>query len=888
MRSFADTILRFRFAVLVALALTTGAALWALIPIRYDFSFTTLFVGEGEEYAVLQEYVDRFGSDVNQIVLVLQVDDLFSAEVLDEIRRISAELEHAPGRERVLSLTTSEQLILDQDHTLRQVPLIPSTLPDDPDALARIRADVMAETHVGGLLVSPDGTTTAIALKLGTERTNSSCNDGVDNDGDSLVDCADSSCSTNQYVTLCNNDEPENSSAACTDSKDNDSDDLIDCSDPSCEQTSACRRLIQPGGETSCDDGRDNDENGLADCLDPACQAVTDELCDAETTVRQIRERSSARLAGLGVDARYETAGVPYIHDQYVRTVRRDQQLFIPLAMMIIAIMLLGLFRNLRGAVIPGTVVMLAIVWTGGLMMLTGQYLNMINSVIPTLILVIGVADSIHIMSRYQEERIHRDNRDAVRVTFRHMVRACLLTSLTSAVGFASLLVATLPIIRNFGAYAAIGIGICFVLSMCIVPLALFHWPWPVPTAKDDPRTLNKRQWSTRILDRLISLILKHPLRTGLVSAALVIAACAGIALVHQNSRLMGELREGSPGRVGNDLIEEKLFGILSNAVVIESDRPNGMAEPDVLRAMDEIALWVEQQADPATGIHAVSHAISIADLVKEANVTWFGDESRRRIPDTMPGVVSLLDQLPRDTRERLVSLDYRIAHITMFSRDIGTRGWNPIRRRLRNKIKEVFEQYDLNEHYSYAITGSSTLAQGAIGNIVRDLLSSILLAFGVILVLMTILFRSLRVGLLSMVPNTLPLLCTLGFIGYMGIPLRISTVIIFSVSLGIAVDDTIHFLARLREEQGKGGSYDDALRRTMRGTGRAIVFTTLLLVSGFSILMMSEFVAVHEMGLLGGFTLSVALLGDLVVLPLMLLWLKPQLNRGVQKQDSR
>lgn len=861
--------------ILAFVAVGSCLALFAMVPVRFDFSFTTLFIGEGTEYSDLQEYVERFGSDINQIALVLEVEDVFTEPVLEELSRITEELELAPGGTQVLSITNAEHLILDSSGAIRQVPLI-GDYRETP--IETIRAAVMEERHVGGLLISDDSTTVAVLLKLGNERTNAACDDGRDNSGSGFTDCQDMDCYRNRRVDLCGVEGEEEGGARCTDSVDNDGDGTVDCADPSCDGLTVCE-AVSPAGESLCFDGQDDDRDGLIDCLDPDCQARSAESCNSVASVHQVVERSQARLTAAGIESRFELAGVPFVHEEYVRTVQHDQKTSMPVAGVVVAFMLWVVFRNVRGVIIPGAVVGLAIAWTAGFMMATGEYLNMINSVIPTLILVIGIADSIHIISRYRDELATRSHEESVRVTLRHMAPACLLTSVTSAVGFASLLTATLPIVKDFGTYAAIGIGFSFFLTVLLVPIAIYFFPWPQRTAK--PR---KNNAIDRLLIGLLAGLLRHPRRWGIVSLLVTVGICSGALLVHQNSRMMGELRDGSDGQRGNQLIEEKLFGVLSNAIIIRSESRNGLAQPEILNAMREIQGWVESQIDPHTQLAPVSHTISVADLVEDAHATWVGNEESRTIPDTLAGVVGLLDQLPSETRRRLISLDYRISHITMLSRDVGTRGWNPLREKLRDHIEEVFERRGLDETYSFAITGSSTLAQGAIGNIVDDLMTSILLAFVVILALMTLLFRSLRVGLMSMIPNTLPLLCTLGFIGYVGIPLRISTVIIFCVSLGIAVDDTIHFLARLREEQGRTRVFEEALQRTMKGTGRAILLTTILLVTGFLVLIASDFVAVHEMGILGAFTLTMALLGDLIVLPLLLIWFKPELDRGIRQ----
>jgi predicted RND superfamily exporter protein len=884
LRRLSDQLIRARWALAAVIAAATVMLVTALFPIRYDFAFTTLFIGEGEAYEQLREYIDRFGTDVNQIAVVLEVDDVFDARVLREVRRLSDELAGLESADRVLSITTVEALS-SQGSTLVGQTLVPDVIPEDPEALATIREHVLSNRRFGEMLVSGDERATAVLLKLGWERNAAACDDGLDNDGDGQVDCQDSVC-PHTNTELCGRPGPEASPAECSDDTDNDDDGRTDCDDPGCRHSPICSATEPPtqavgeGGRLEvCQNDRDDDGDGHIDCLDPECWRRAGDECRAIVGVEQIVERSRVRLAAQGVPVLIRLAGVPYVHKEYVNAVRRDQRTSIPIAVVTVAVMLFFLFRSVRAVILPLLATGLAVTWTLALMMLTGEPLNMINSVVPVLILVIGVADSVHLLSRYQHEVVDRGRvRVAVRAMLRSMLPACFLTSLTSAVGFGSLTSATLPIIRHFGLYSAIGVGIAFFLTIVIIPTALFHLPAPPAAGRLDGRSFR----ITRLLDRWVDVLLRRRKPIALISVGCVAAMLSGLVLIHRNSQLMSELREGAPAREHNEYIESHLFGVLSNALVIESDERNGMAEPEVLRAIDEISRWSLAYVDPDSGRRPVSHTLSIVDLVREGYAAYTGNPENDRVPDTRAAVISILSQLPGEMRARAISLDNRVAHLTLLSRDLGTRGWNPFRERLDQKVRQVLAERGLADDYHYHLTGSSTLAQAAIDNILRDLMTSIALAFGVILLLMSALFRSFRVGLLSMVPNVLPLLCTLGLIGFLGIPLRMSTVIIFSIALGIAVDDTIHLLARLREEQARGGSYEATLRRAIRETGRPIVFTTVLLVVGFSTLVFSQFVAVYEMGILGSFTLVVALIADLVVLPLLLLRFQPDLTRGL------
>jgi predicted RND superfamily exporter protein len=271
-----------------------------------------------------------------------------------------------------------------------------------------------------------------------------------------------------------------------------------------------------------------------------------------------------------------------------------------------------------------------------------------------------------------------------------------------------------------------------------------------------------------------------------------------------------------------------------------------------------------------------VTTTLSLADIVMEAHAAYQGSESARTIPASRAGVVALLDQIPVSDRESVTSADYSVAHVTMRMVTLGSNAWSALRVELEAEIaaRPALDALD------WTFTGSSTLGQDAMRFMTRDLLTSLGLAVVIIMILMSFLFRSVRVGVLSMVPNAFPMLVTAGVVGGMGIDIRVSTAVVFSISLGIAVDDTIHVLVRFREELGRrAGDYEAALRRAVDGAGRPVVFTTLMLCAGFATLSMSEFNAVRELGTLGAVTLVSALVGDLILLPLVLLSWRPRVR---------
>lgn len=273
-----------------------------------------------------------------------------------------------------------------------------------------------------------------------------------------------------------------------------------------------------------------------------------------------------------------------------------------------------------------------------------------------------------------------------------------------------------------------------------------------------------------------------------------------------------------------------------------------------------------------------VSRVMTLADILREMHLAIVGseDDENYQIPPTLSRgqIEELLKELkgdPGNVVGRLLTDDYTRTNLTIQANDAGTKAWSALEAELQARLQADFEgDPELAGKFDFHITGSSTLAHGALHSIVHDMSTSIALAFLFIWMLISVLFRSVRVGFIAMVPNLWPLLITLGIMGFAGISLRVSSVIIFTISLGIAVDDTIHYLARLREESRRGLSLEEILRRTTHGTGRAVVLTTVILVTGLSVNGLSDFIAMEQFGLLSAFTLSMALVGVLFLLPVL------------------
>jgi uncharacterized protein len=564
----------------------------------------------------------------------------------------------------------------------------------------------------------------------------------------------------------------------------------------------------------------------------------------------------------------YYSAGMPVVQGEYGRIIREDLWTFLTITVLAIALLLLLVFRNAHGIYIPLLAVGFACLWTVALLVACGEKFNVLGNAIPTLLLTIGVADSIHILARYYEE-IGRttDKRQALIDTIKHIGVACLLTSLTTAIGFGSLYTARITMIKSFGLFTGIGVLLAFLVNITWMPAALYLHGAPQRGVKEklDHGLLGRMMTACgRFTDHGKIYIL-------LIGVAIFVFSFFGIRQVRVESHMMEELPHYNPIWVANNFAEENMSGIMPIEISIVGEA-GSMKNPQVLAAVEKLQQQVELESD------YVTKSISLVDLLKEMNMAFNdGDKAFYLIPESRELVAQymLLYESSGDPEdiERLIDFNYSRMHISIVARDGGTTRFFEFKKKIDALTPELFAGTGVDE---VRMTGHGLISNVAVDSLIRDLSTSIITAFLFIFAMMVILFRSLKLGAISMIPTVLPMLLTLGIIGFTGINIRISTVLIFSVSLGIAVDNTIHFIARFRSELACDGNYPAAVVRTSISTGRAIVFTSVILIFGFSVMGTSDFIALQHLAFLGGLTLLTALFASIFLLPVTLLIFKP------------
>ncbi|OGG50011.1 MAG: hypothetical protein A3F84_02285 [Candidatus Handelsmanbacteria bacterium RIFCSPLOWO2_12_FULL_64_10] len=571
--------------------------------------------------------------------------------------------------------------------------------------------------------------------------------------------------------------------------------------------------------------------------------------------VREVLQRD-----GDALRTRFYLAGIPTIEHEYIRLTQRDLLKFMPISMGVFLLLLALYFRNVVGTFLPLATVLVGVIWMLGGMALAGRPVSVLTTIVPNLIIVIGISDSVHMLSRYQEDLARRpDRRSAVAHMMTRMTWACFLTSFTTAVGFASLILTNVAVVQEFGLVSAIGIMLAYVLTIQVVPVVLDNVPPLRGRFADEFAQLI----STRSMRAVARWVHRRPGLIVAATAAILTGAAFGIPRIEENSSWLQDIDSQNEVYVAHDYIEHSLSSIFTVELSLAGD----FRRLETIEALD--AYETRLRGEPRVG-----SVVGWADVVKEAmRADPFVRE--RRLPrtqaelDRIHGVLKATLGKTGITRA-LMSEDFAYSRVTIrASERLEARG-------LEEVVAYAESVRDPAAPFTVTPTGKSWLAKKSLDGVIHSMIATVGVAALVISLVMAFTFGSIRTGLIAMIPNFLPMAVTAGLMGYLDIDLNFSTITVFSVSLGLAVDNTIHFLSRYRIEIHREPDHVKAIYRTLEGVGRPMVFSTILLVLGFSAILTSNFKFTFYFGLLGGVTVFTALLGDLFVLPVLLIWFRP------------
>jgi len=546
--------------------------------------------------------------------------------------------------------------------------------------------------------------------------------------------------------------------------------------------------------------------------------------------------------------------------DHYITTMVREMLFFLTASILLLAVFLWFGFRSVHGVLVPIAVVGLSILWQVGLMTALGKPLGILTMLLPTILFVVGISDVVHILECYLDEiRSGVPRIRAIAITYHEVGLPTFLTAITSGIGFATLGTASIPPLQEFGLYTALGVLLAFLLAFTLLP-ALLILTDPVKLL---PITDKGSPWDVH-LPGLFRWTIAHRRSILLAFGAISVLGIVGASRIKVNNYLLEDLPNSDPLKQGFVWFEERFGGVRPFEMeVTVVDNTSTIWDLEALRAMERVHTYL----DTAYGVDGIVSPVTVMwSLNKAFNG---GDPAYYRLPDDPDECRRLAKRtrlLGKDMIGSIASADGRTARITGRSVDEGGYVHQGKNTRLEAFIRSATDPTVVR----FDQTGMAYLIDRNNATLSTQLVGGMGLAVFLTALIMLWFFRDWRMVLVALIPNIVPLLFIAGVMGFVGIDLKVSTAIIFTISFGIAEDDTIHMLAALRHHLRGGLSPAYALKRTYLRTGKAVTVTSLMLLSGFVTLVFSDFASVHYMGLLITLTLAFAFLAELLLLPVL------------------
>lgn len=557
-------------------------------------------------------------------------------------------------------------------------------------------------------------------------------------------------------------------------------------------------------------------------------------------------------IESLGLKEKLYFGGLPFAINSLGEIIMGDLLILAPLTALVIILTLLFFFRNLRGVILPLVTVLVSIIWTVGLMCLLGVSISIISDTIPVILLAVGSAYTIHVVNRVMQTP-GKDPRESLLKALSYIIVPVFLAAVTTMAGFISFIFGSyLTMIGTFGAFMALGIAFAMILSVTFAPALMASFP-----LKNQGRTISTRDPS-HLLDRILTLLNKsifnHPSRFLTGWLALVLIAIAGSILVRRNVDIIDYFKKDDPNHVAEQVLRKKFGGSMPVYVTFQGD----VQSPVLLNRMEEVATYMESSGE-------VVHAQSVADLVCEMNEVMGEGYS---IPDDPLKIQQLWLLLEgQDMMEQLVSYDLNegLINATFNTGDVDSM-------KVFEERLQAFIDLRQSEECSIGFTGLPSLYLRIDQSIVSSQLQSLIYATILVLFVVSVVLRSIRNGLTSLIPIVATLLVLFGFMGFTGIALDIATVLVGSVSIGIGIDYAIHMITHFNHEVRSGRSAEESIHHAITVSGRAIIINVLSVALGFSILLFSNLVPLQRFGLLVAVTMVTSGAASITLLPAILI----------------
>ncbi len=838
--ALAELVVRFRvWVILISLALTAGS-LWSIATrLTVDTSVESFAANHSESQQVLEEYRDEFGRD--DMFMVLVEGDVFTMPYLERLRALHDELAKLD-----VEVETLGERRADRDrkrHREPNVPAHPKAKPAvDPvaDAFGDFGGDDWGE-----------------AAPAGAKKPESALDDWAGVAGGTIVE---------QITSLVNVRQTRGTPGGIEVGE------LLDPFPSEADLPALKQRTLGDATLVGQVVGREGRHSVVV---------LRTQFMGEQDSVKVFHalEDIVARHEAPGFHIRL--TGMPALNVGLNDLMMGDLRVLLMLSVLAMLAVLTFLFRHPVGIFAPLTVVAMAAINTVGLMSLVGMPLTMLSNILPAFLMCVGIGDSVHLLSVYRDELRHgRTPREGLVRSIATTGVPIFYTSLTTIFGLLSFQFASLDAIQEMGLAGAFGVALALVYSITFLPALVSFFPGT---------RLGAREHGTQdFLDRFLDRCMKasgdlddagrgpasgpavRRRRITLLAGGMVVGlAIFGTSLLRVYHNPLSWMPDDEPVKQSIQILDDQVGGTANVQLLIDGHSERGVKDLRLLNGLEALANHIAAYRDARVG-PVVGNALSIVDVVKETNRALHeGQQAYYALPDDQRAVSDaffMFENAGPDELRRMATNDLSRAQMTIRIKWLDATAYLPLTEHVEEGIAEF-----IPEDATVRATGSIYTLVTTVSHLLTDLIRSFGAAFVVITLVMMLLLRSLKLGLISMLPNLMPILFIMGLMGGVGIPIDMNNLLVASIAIGIAADDTIHFMHHFRVHYAWSGNIEEALNRAMRHSGRAMVSTTIILMIGFFVYLGAGMYNIQRFGLLIGLTCFMALMSDLLYGPALI-----------------
>ncbi len=595
---------------------------------------------------------------------------------------------------------------------------------------------------------------------------------------------------------------------------------------------------------------------------------------DRDVVIKDIEHISKAFEASTNINLHF--VGLPYIRTEVNGSVKVELQIFLVLSLIVTALILLFFFRSWDAVVFPLIIIIVIVIWSMGTLGILGYEITILTGLLPPVIVVIGIPNSIYLLNRYHQQIDKHGNKiRALSHVIRKIGLVALITNFTTAVGFLVLIFTGIKDLKEFGLVAGVNIMATFLVSIILIPAVFSYLPTPHGKQLKHLR-FKALDFALTWLDLLVH---RHRYRVFAITGVVVSIAFFGLLKLHAITYIVDDVPDDSQVKKDLFFFEENFSGIMPLEIVVDSGKKKGILNPDFLQKVNQLEEFLNEQKH-------ISKPVSIVSMLKASRQAFYnGNPDYYSLPTKSDRNFILRyfsgDQSQSTLLKSFVDEDQQKMRISLKVADIGSIKLDSL---LDNVVNKEIDTIFAGTNIVAKATGTTLLFAKGNKFLVQNLRKSMIMAFIIIAIIMGFLFRNPKMIAISLIPNLIPLILIAGIMGYFNIALRPSTVLIFSVVFGISVDDSIHFLAKYRQELFSNNFFVPlAISNSIRETGASMIYTSVVLFAGFIIFSGSKFIGTTMLGVLTSTTLLIAMFANLIVLPALLM----VFDDGKRKKDA-